>query len=167
MKPRSARLASGRPGAAGVVVVACCLALFLPALTGNAQGQCLQGAVTCANNAAMRTCMATLMCSDAATQMWAIGLTMNLNVTMCSPLFPLTVTGMTVTIPLTAMALMTAPTARYCDWYWYRQPFPPSPPNFGFATISTTQGLPVELMEFSVESGDESADGEDRETAAE
>lgn len=166
MKPRSAGLASGRPGAAGVAA-AFCLALFLPALTGSARAQCNQGAVTCANNAAMRTCMATLMCSDPATQVWVVGVTMNLNVTMCSPfLIPQSVTGMTVTIPLTAMALRTAPTARYCDWYWYRKPFPPSPPNFGFATISTTHGLPVELMEFSVEAGDESTDGEGREAAA-
>ena len=122
-----------------------------PWMTGLSEAACTRGAAACNDNTAgtMRTCSATLMCSappGTLTMAWQLVLYRSYNVTMCSPPF-LTILGSTATFNLTAMASTAASNPRTCGWSWFTPAFSTN----GRASISTADGLPVELMNFEIE----------------
>lgn len=97
----------------------------------------------------LRRCSATVMCSGGTDSTLAFfSLTDSTNVTTCQPFFsdfraggP----GGTVTYTVSAVALKTAPTSRFCSWYWGSKGG-----GSGQFAITSSDGLPVELMDFSV-----------------
>lgn len=144
-----------------VFVFGTTIVLFMFALLAAppAEAACVKGPVTCGNSMGMRTCSATLMCTNppgAGFTRWILNNpgTMDVNVTFCGDGTG-DVFSPTATFSLTGMALQTAPTNRTCDFDIYTAP---NFAYFGAVTITTAEGLPVELMDFSVESGDDSSD---------
>ncbi len=134
------------------------LALLLTShgLTGTAGAGCNRGAVNCMNNTAamQRTCTATLKCSQAPYRDdWAVCQQTALNVIDWSPYSCITFSGSPVTITLVVWAMTTAPPTRECGWTW----FSASAQTEGTTSIASADGLPVELMDFSVEGEDEPA----------
>lgn len=122
------------------------------------EAQCVRGAVMCTNHATLpqRTCSASVMCSGfPGTSTGTLLTAGSNNVISCSP------TSTTIftpgTLMIVAVANPTAPTSRSCSWDW----------NSGYESITgsfsitTADGLPVELMDFSIDDPalEDSADG--------
>ncbi len=133
------------------------LALLLTShgLTGPAGAGCNRGAVNCMNNTAamQRTCTATLKCTNAPSHdRWTVFSADSNNVTECNPTYHY-ILGATATFTLSAMAMTSSPSTRSCTWSWGTLIFF----TFGTVSINTADGLPVELMGFSVEGEDEPA----------
>lgn len=130
------------------------IGIILLSLSGTpapieAQG-CNRGPVNCVNNTAamQRTCTADLMCTNNPGKSWTISFSTSANVTFCQPANFTTISGTTITVGLVARAMTTAPTSpRSCVWNWSTSVGSVA----GFASISSGDGLPVELMDFSVE----------------
>ncbi len=130
--------------------------------SGKTEAQCVRGAVVCANMTAMRTCTATLMCSNAPSyDIWQLLQTMSTNVTACTPSGLEQLVGSTVTFALGAMAPTSAAPTRSCGWRWRTL----STITSGNTLISDADGLPVELMDFGFED-DDTAGTEDEEHRA-
>lgn len=131
------------------------LASLASAPASLAGGGCVRGAVNCANNTAetMRTCSATLQCIGGIVN-WQISTTSALNVTACEP--GTAIGGISTTFTLVARANVASPTNRACGWF-FGQPLRTASggvergPVTGTVSITTADGLPVELMGFSVE----------------
>ena len=135
-------------------VLTVCLLSPLASASGTADAGiagCVRGAVTCNNNTAgtMRTCSASLQCMGGPT--WNVGVNSSMNVTACLPTST-SVAGPTATFTLVARANVIAPTDRSCSWFWG---VPMEGGSTGFVQITSADGLPVELMEFSIEDEDE------------
>ncbi len=126
------------------------LFLFSFLLPTPATAACNRGAANCYNNTAgtMTTCTATLMCTQGVLSSALIQLTGMINVTQCNPALT-NQTALMVTIPISAMALATAPPTRACSWNWATYS------GNGNTSLKSSDGLPVELMDFSVEAEDE------------
>ncbi len=110
---------------------------------------CLRGAAACTNMTAMRTCSATVMCTNTAgfpTEPWQIYLTYQMNVTSCHPGFGND--GDPATFTVIARAPTANPSQRHCRWYLYTDT---SRLTYSWASISQADDLPVELMDFSIE----------------
>ncbi len=150
----------------GTLPVVICLMLFLLVSAGPADAACARGAtVNCiitAGAMTKRECTATVMCNAPAfmvTRWTAASAGLSPNVSQCNPVAAAQSTTMspTWTFMLIARAMTTAATPRTCNWTWKSLS--------GFGTVSTVasgsfaitnaDGLPVELMEFSVESDDQ------------
>ncbi len=161
---RSRRFDSARhlvPWARGVAVTLCLLMpVWLPG-TSSAGTGCVKGAVNCANNTmgTMRTCSATVQCTGATA--WDFNTTTNLNVVSCLPAASYVMAD-PATFTLTAVANVTAPTNRVCGWSWQN----PGRRGGGVIQITAADGLPVELMDFSVEDDEPAAEGEPGQDAA-
>ena len=81
---------------------------------------------------------------------------MSNNVISCSPTSAIFVTASTPTFNIMAVANQTTPPTRSCGWSWYSA----SGSTNGNFTITEADGLPVELMEFSVNHPDSDASGD-------
>ncbi len=123
--------------------------------TSEAAG-CNRGAVNCNNNTAgtKRTCTANLVCTGAIVPTWTVITANSNNVTACSPTYVYP-SGATLTVALLARANVTAPPTRSCQWSWHSRAYATN----GTTSIATSDGLPVELMGFSIEEDDESPAG--------
>lgn len=123
--------------------------LYAPA----ALSQCVQNAVSCASHATLpqRTCQASVQCNGfPGTTTGFIMVTMSNNVISCTPTSALFMTASTPTFVISAVANTTAPASRSCGWYWYSA----SGTTNGNLSISEADGLPVELMQFSIDDGE-------------
>ena len=127
------------------------LLLVLPlAYPPVSEGQCVQGAVSCMNHATLpqRSCSASVVCSGfPVTTTGFVMTTMSNNVISCSPTSFGFMTASTATFNIMAIANQTAPPSRSCGWSWYSA----SGSTNGNFSITDADGLPVELMEFSVD----------------
>ena len=72
----------------------------------------------------------------------------NSNVTLCAPSTNVITFVTTFTTTLQARAATGAPSTRFCDWFWNVLT------DSGIVQITSADGLPVELMDFSVEGDD-------------
>ncbi|MEM7586115.1 MAG: hypothetical protein AAF560_22180 [Acidobacteriota bacterium] len=134
-----------------LAVAASLVTLSLP--SDIAEAACNRGPVGCTVNtiAGTKMCTATLQCASALKNSeWTVRSTAMTNIIACDPTEVEGVTGPT-TFLLMATASTTAPTARLCGWEWNTR----TTKSTGNVSISTADGLPVELMDFSVESADE------------
>jgi len=122
-----------------------------------AEAGCNRGTVTCEFNAGgtKKTCKATLECKNApGSDFWAVSDQGGDNVIDCIPFYQ-ALPGATVKFSLTAIANPTyIATTKVCQWRWYTY-LSSTPMAMGFVEIDDADGLPVELMEFSVEQSDE------------
>ncbi len=161
--PSSVPRVSSTSKTPGLMTMAFGLALLIVLaaswVTDPAHAACNRGAVNCVHNTAMtmRTCSATLMCSSPnVTPMWQVQSFGALNVTSCAPPAAI-LSGSPATTTLVAKAPTTAPTNRLCSWRALTLSS-----NFlsGTPSITSADGLPVELMEFSVDGEQELVPGE-------
>ena len=151
---RSRSTAAGRPETTRRALTAFCLILslaWMPAASGGGSG-CYRGTVNCITSANMTICSATLMCTGATGLMLMVNGSMN--VSGCSPAFLSTEVNTTTLI---ARADTDSPIDRSCSWGWQIGGLlPPS----GSVKITSADGLPVELMDFSVgDDGERDPDG--------
>lgn len=142
-----------------------CISVFsLMSITANAiqQGCSSYPAASCNVNSGMKICSAAVTCVGSYTNLdgpQAVGVYWTLfpasptaNVTGCSQTAT-TATGPSVMFNLMASALTTAPASRQCVWGW-NSSYPAISGKqalSGTITINAASGLPVELMEFSLE----------------
>ncbi len=114
----------------------------------RAQAECVRGAVNCTSMASMRTCTAMLACMNPPVFARWSAYGYPVNVTYCNaPLAKSTSPSFT----LIARAITTpAAATRSCIWDWHTIYFSTS----GSVSITTADGLPVELMNFAIEDGD-------------
>ena len=118
-------------------------------LVGAAEAACTKGVVTCTNLATVRTCTAPLVCNPGAnsTTRWDVQVWSSSNVTVCGPSIALP--NPTSTVTLSAKATTMAPTTRFCNFRW--SAFDSLSVDAGNVFIDQSDGLPVELMDFSLE----------------
>lgn len=98
-----------------------------------------------------------VQCTGAPT--WSIATTDALNVTACLPAVTTDAGKATVTFTLIARAMVSSPTNRACGWAFAA---PMRGGLSGSISISTADGLPVELMDFSIEDDSEPEQDETR-----
>jgi len=125
-----------------------CVGISL-ALPQVLEGQCARGTIMCANHATLpqRTCSASVMCNGfPGSSTGTIAVAGSNNVIGCTPTSSLFFTPGTFNIM--AVANTTAPTTRSCSWAWNSV----SGSTSGSFSIMEADGLPVELMGFSIES---------------
>ena len=128
--------------------------------TDSAEANCFKTTGHCMNNAAamQRTCDAWLLCNHPATfpVEWYVTHTASTNVTQCLPVNSVKGPEIAPGFMLTARAMSSAPPTRSCSWKWRTEFGVYS----GFVSITTADGLPVELMDFSIEDDAEPASSE-------
>ena len=128
----------------------CILAFFC--FSGVTEADCVRGAVSCTNDttAMQRVCSASLVCENAPSSgLWWAQSSIASNVQSCTPTnqnIRAVPSAGTVTFTLVARANTTSPTTRACGWHWFTS----TGIADGSTSINTIDGLPVELMEFSV-----------------
>ncbi len=139
-----------------ILIIICCL--VQPLFLSVAEAGCIRGNVTCDFNTAgtEKTCKATLECKNApGSDFWAVADQGGDNVINCIPFYQ-ALPGATVKFSLTAIANPTSiATTKVCQWLWYTYLSYTTAMAMGFVEIDDADGLPVELMEFSVEQSDE------------
>ncbi len=148
----------------------CILMLATLEATGPVEAGCAQGAVNCANNTAamQRTCTAQLMCSSPPVgTFWAVtDIYPHMNVTQCSPTSS-SIFNATATFTLSARAMTSSPTSRSCSWRWRSSSgMRLLGGSSGTVTITTADGLPVELMDFSIDGGESASSTAEPEISA-
>lgn len=147
------------------------LLLFLPGLTETADAACVRGPANCYDNTvttSRRTCTASLACAPGTpgSHNWSLMVTVVNDVLLCEPANA-SLMAQSVTFGLRAVAATGAPTSnRMCRWEWILEVIG----NYFSSDrveLTSSDGLPVELMEFSVVDDDESADTDDGDAAEE
>ena len=167
--PSSAFVANSRDGSSqtgsirrpSATLILCVLAALAWAPSSFGGSGCVRGSVTCNNNTAgtMRTCSASLQCYGGI-GFWAVSSVSATNVTACEPTYA-NAADTSTTFNLIARAMVTSPTNRLCGWS-FGQPMRTADGGIqkrggNFVSITTGDGLPVELMDFSID-GDSTAD---------
>ena len=108
---------------------------------------CTRGPVACTTAAGYKTCTATVRCIPGYyNPTWRLAVIASQNVVSCDPTAS-TLTHPNATFNLVARARTTAPLTRSCLW----QPDSPSRYSVDAVSIQTSDGLPVELMDFSID----------------
>ncbi len=142
----------GRPQRVMVSLVAGLLTMFMVTGIAEAGADCARGGVNCKNNTAgtKRTCTAQVRCSSYFPYIFSIFTYLPNNVTACAPdsLTAFVSRFDPLYLTVTAMAPTTAPEPRQCNWAWNTSTYIQS----GSFSIRTADGLPVELMDFFIES---------------
>ena len=126
----------------------CALLLMVMLMPVVVEAGCVrQATANCTVMTGMKTCSATLMCSAAPLiSYWVLSPNSgSLNVTSCTP--SNTISFNAVTWTLVAKANTSSSATRQCSWNWRTL----NSYTMGTTSITTADGLPVELMEFSVE----------------
>jgi len=154
--------------------------LVFPWFSGLVEADCVrQATANCTVNSGIQTCSATLMCSGGGTPdaksrpevaaRWSLRKTGSQNVIACSPASSSHHFSPTATFTLSAMAATAGTAFRECNWQWYSngsisvaveagsamKTRSRIQATMGTVVIDNSDGLPVELMEFSVGGGSE------------
>ena len=145
-------------------VMALCLLISwtLAPRASLAGGGCVRGAVNCSLNTmgTINSCTASVMCSGGPS--WALTQAGSMNVTACLPAST-SAAGPTLTFMVTARANVASSTDRACTWSYQ---IPGMRALGSTISITSADGLPVELMDFSIED-DSEAEPDDTEPSSE
>lgn len=131
------------------IVQACALIALSMIAFGGAQAACNAGAVSCmaGPGAGQKQCTRTVMCNAAATGGGYVSIGSSYGPVVCSggAIFD----GMTMFTDTLVATATASGISHSCSWGWTTFTMSGSMAG-GFFTISNGDGLPVELMEFSI-----------------
>lgn len=126
------------------------LALFLLAApSAKAGGGCTAGTVTCSPHPtlARKVCSRNLSCNGLSPVMATVTSVTNTGVAGCTPTSGMLTGGSMVTFTLVASVSTNAQATHTCGWDWNTTALS----NNGNVQIDSSDGLPIELLEFSIE----------------